>query len=148
MSAKVFDKFMGILGLEDEVEEVEETQEEVINDNVVRKPMFSQSNKHNSKVVNIHAASTAKIVIVKPKTYDEAIDICDNLKNRRIVVINMCDLEPRIAQKLLDFMAGASYALGGNLEEVEKEVYIVSPSNIEVNNEFKNQLSSKNSFFK
>lgn len=147
MAAKVFDKFMGILGLEDEVDEVEELQEETVNDNIVRKTNFSHSGKQN-KVVNIHAASTAKIVILKPKTYDEAIDICDNLKNRRIVVINMSDLEPKIAQKLLDFMGGASYALGGNLEEVEKEVYILSPSNIEVNNEFKNQLSSKNSFFK
>jgi cell division inhibitor SepF len=43
-------------------------------------------------------------------------------------------------------MGGASYALGGELQEIERGVYILSPSNVEVSNELKNELSSKGLF--
>ena len=90
-------------------------------------------NKKNNKVVNIHTSSSAKVTITK----------CDALKNRRIVLVNTTALEIRIAQRLLDFISGSCYALGGELQEIEKGVYILSPSNVEVTNELKSELSSK-----
>ncbi|KOA20972.1 cell division protein SepF [Clostridium homopropionicum DSM 5847] len=146
MAGKIVNKVMDFLGLEeevDEIEEVENTNEEEVSeiDNIISSS--SNSKKQKGKVVSIHTAANAKILIVKPMDYDEAIEICDNLKNRRILVINMTNLEAKIAQRLLDFMAGASYALGGSLEEVEKGVYVISPSNVEISNELKNELSSK-----
>lgn len=100
-------------------------------------------NKRNNKVVNIHTSSSAKVTIVKPSTYDEATEICEALKNRRIVVINTSSLEIKIAQRLLDFISGSCYALSGELQEIEKGVYLLSPSNVEVTNELKNEISSK-----
>lgn len=100
-------------------------------------------NKKNNKVVNIHTSSSAKVTIVKPTIYDEATEICEALKNRRIVVINTSALETKIAQRLLDFVSGSCYALSGELQEIEKGVYLLSPSNVEVTNELKNELSSK-----
>ena len=43
-------------------------------------------NKKNNKVVNIHTSSSAKVTITKPVAYEEATEICDALKNRRIVL--------------------------------------------------------------
>lgn len=100
-------------------------------------------NKKNNKVVNIHTSSSAKVTIVKPVAYDEATEICEALKNRRIVVINTSSLEMKIAQRLLDFISGSCYALSGELQEIEKGVYLLSPSNVEVTNELKNEISSK-----
>ena len=100
-------------------------------------------NKKNNKVVNIHTSSSAKVTIVKPTIYDEATEICEALKNRRIVVINTSSLEMKIAQRLLDFISGSCYALSGELQEIEKGVYLLSPSNVEVTNELKNEISSK-----
>lgn len=100
-------------------------------------------NKKNNKVVNIHTSSSAKVTITKPVAYEEATEICDALKNRRIVLVNTTALEIRIAQRLLDFISGSCYALGGELQEIEKGVYILSPSNVEVTNELKSELSSK-----
>ncbi|MGN2369470.1 cell division protein SepF [Clostridium cagae] len=101
------------------------------------------TNKKNSKVVNIHTSPTTKVTITKPVDYEEATEICDALKNRRIVLVNTTLLELKIAQRLLDFISGSCYALGGELQQIEKGVYILSPSNVEVTNELKNELSSK-----
>lgn len=150
MAGKVINKVMGFLGLEDDLEEdIEETEEvrreKAVNDTAQVEPIISSSKRQN-KVVSIHTTIAAKVKIVKPTTYEEAADICDELKNRKIVVINTTGLELRVAQRLLDFMGGASYALGGDLEEVEKGVYLLSPATVEVSNDFKSELSNKGIF--
>lgn len=144
MSGKVLNKMMGFLGLEDDFDEgAEEIVEDEYNESEV--PQVTNPKK-KSNVVSIHTTISAKVKIVKPTCFEEAADICDDVKNRKIVVINITSLEQRTAQRLLDFLGGASYALSGNLEEIEKGVYLVSPSNVEVNNDLKNELSSKGLF--
>lgn len=148
--AKMFNKVMGILGLDDG--SMEELEDESVRSNEkvyeeeeeLDEPILSS--KKSNKVVNIHTASSVRVVISRPKDYDEATSICDDLKSRRIIVVNVSDLEPKTAQRLLDFMGGASYVLNGELQEVEKNVYILSPSNVEVSNELRTELSGKNMF--
>lgn len=124
-------------GYEDE-EMQDEMEEEII------EPVIpGKKNSTNNKVVNIHTSASAKIIISKPMVYDDAMEICDSLKNRKIVVINTSAIENKIAQRLLDFVSGSCYALGGELQEISKGVYLLSPSNVEVTSELKNELSSK-----
>lgn len=147
MANKVFNKMMGLLGLEDEYDEMEELDEEMeLEEEKAEVNPPITSNKKQNKVVNIHTATSAKVVISKPTIFEDATDICDDLKNRKIVVVNTTGLESKTAQRLLDFMGGASYALGGELQEIEKGVYILSPSNVEVTSELKNELSSRGLF--
>ncbi|WP_333860409.1 cell division protein SepF [Clostridium sp.] len=147
MAGKMINKMMGFLGLEDDLEEdIEEVEEEKNLKNDFTDVETVMNSKRQNKVVSIHTTISAKVRIVKPTTYEEAADICDELKNRKIIVINTTGLETRIAQRLLDFMGGASYALGGDLEEIEKGVYILSPSSVEVSSDLKNELSAKKIF--
>lgn len=143
-------EFLGFEGEEDEFEDdVEDTLEEgeVNYEPVIKSvPTAAASGNASSKIVNIHSASSAKIMITKPMSYEDAAEITDALKNRKIVVVNTSALETRTAQRLLDFISGAIYALGGELQDVENRIYIVSPSNVEVNNELKNELTSKGLF--
>lgn len=147
MCAKMINKMMGFLGLEEDVEIDEKSEnEDTVKDtelNEVESIFASTKKQNNNKVVNIHTAASAKVVIIKPNDYDEAANICDNLRNRKIVVVNTTALEQKIAQRLLDFIGGACYALSGELQQVEKGVYILSPSNVEVSNDLKNELSSR-----
>ncbi|MGL5615572.1 MAG: cell division protein SepF [Sarcina sp.] len=151
--AKVFGKMRELLGFEedgedfeDELEEVGEGHGEESNYEPVIKTAPAQQAASTSKIVNIHSASAAKIMITKPMSYEDAAEITDALKNRKIVVVNTSALETRTAQRLLDFISGAIYALGGELQDVENRIYIVSPSNVEVNNELKSELTSKGLF--
>jgi Uncharacterized protein conserved in bacteria len=145
MAAKMVDKVKGLFGFgefDDEYEDFED--DELMDEEEDVEPIIS--NKKSNKVVNIHTSSSAKVTIKKPTVYDDATEICEALKARRIVVINSTALETKIAQRLLDFVSGACYALAGELQEVEKGVYILSPSNVEVTNELKSELSSKGIF--
>ncbi|ABK61980.1 MULTISPECIES: cell division protein SepF [Clostridium] len=146
MAKKMLNKVMDFLGLEEEIDEIEEMDNEaIVEGNEEIDNIFDSSNVRNQKgkVVSIHTTTSTKVLILKPMDYDAAIEICDNLKSRKIIVVNMTSLESKIAQRLLDFIAGASYALGGSLDEIDKGVYIVSPSNVEITNELKNELSTK-----
>ena len=142
--SKVINKVMDFLGMSEE--DGDEIQEVEIDDENMEIESLMSANKKQSKVVNIHTTSSVKVVIIKPEDFDEATTICDSLKSRKIVVVNTTALEPRTGQRLLDFIGGACYALCGDLQQVEKGVYIISPSNIEVNNELKSELSSKGIF--
>lgn len=145
--SNVLSKVKSLLGFEDyeeyddyEEEEYEKRNKEEDEEEDIE-PVIT--NKKNGKIVNIHTSSTTKVTITKPVDYEEATEICDALKNRRIVVVNTTMLELKIAQRLLDFISGSCYALGGELQQIEKGVYLLSPSNVEVTNELKNELSSK-----
>lgn len=142
--SNVLSKVKSLLGFEEYEEyddyEDEEYEKEIVEDEEVE-PVIT--NKKNSKVVNIHTSSATKVTITKPVDYEEATEICEALKNRRIVLVNTTVLELKIAQRLLDFISGSCYALGGELQQIEKGVYLLSPSNVEVTNELKNELSSK-----
>ena len=139
-------KVKGFLGIGDEYDEYDyeydENQEEEKEVEEIE-PVLQNKKVNNSKVVNIHSTASAKVTITKPSAYEEATEICDALKNRRIVVVNTSALEIKIAQRLLDFISGSCYALGGDLQEIERGVYLLSPSNVEVTNELKSEISSK-----
>lgn len=145
---KIMSSLKNMMGFEDEdlyddyEEETEETEKQeepkesysIINR---RKEMREQN-----KVVSIHGGNQ-KVNIIKPSTFDEAPQICDSLKENKIVVVNTTGLEPKTAQRLLDFIAGATYALGGDLQEVEHGIYVLSPSMVEVTRELKEDTTAK-----
>ena len=79
----------------------------------------------------------------QPYSYDEAREIAEAIKNRKIVVVNTTAMETKVAQRLVDFISGACCVLGAQLQEVEQRVYLLSPSNVEVSNELRTEISSK-----
>ncbi|MDU5105648.1 MULTISPECIES: cell division protein SepF [unclassified Clostridium] len=141
--SNMFGKFKEIMGFgdyEDEFDDLEETEvEEELEEEI--EPIISK--QKGNKVVNIHTASTAKVMVTKPTNYDDAREIADAIKARKIVLVNATTLETKIAQRLVDFISGSCYVLGATLQEIEQRVYLLSPSNVEVTNELKNELSSK-----
>ncbi len=131
---------------EEDDEELLENREENYDEGEEEIEIEPFVSKKQNKIVNIHTASSSKVVISKPSNYDEGKIIVDNLKSRRIVIVNLNGVEPKEGQRILDFLIGAIYALEGGLQPVEKGVFILTPSNIEVNNELKNELTNKGIF--
>lgn len=138
-----FEKFKTIVGMNDEYEEdyEEYEDEEIETQEEEIEPIIK--NRGSNKVVNIHSAATAKVMVLKPSTFDEAKDISDAIKSRKIVVVNATTLETKAAQRLVDFISGSCFVLGATIKEIEHRVYLLSPSNVQVTEELKNELSSK-----
>lgn len=148
--ANMISKMNNILGFGDfdedfEDDEFEENFQDGSDDEMVVDESIEPviSGKKSNKVVNIHTSASAKVLITKPTAYEEAMEICDAVRNRRIVVVNTTNLDIRTAQRLLDFIGGSCYALHGDIQEIEKRVYLLSPSNVEVTSELKSELTSK-----
>jgi cell division inhibitor SepF len=146
MAGKVINKMMGFLGLDDDFEDDDFEEQDIAEERNAEAEQKVSNFRKKPNVVSIHTTISAKVKIVKPTDYEEAADICDDVKNRNIVVINTTSLEQRTAQRLLDFLGGSSYALGGTLEEIDKGVFLISPSNVEVSSDLKSELSTKGLF--
>ena len=78
--------------------------------------------------------SAVSLKIVNPKGYKDASEIADYLMNGNTVLLNIEALEPAQAIRLLDYIAGATHAVGGLMTKVGKTTIVVAPKNVDVSN--------------
>ncbi|MDR1774634.1 MAG: cell division protein SepF [Clostridioides sp.] len=105
------------------------------------------TSRTSSKIVNLHTAPQMKVVIIEPKTYDDAALIADNLKQKRSVIVNLDSINNVETRKeVFNFMNGAIYILEGSIQKVAKSIFILAPNNVEVDANIKKELESKTFF--
>ena len=85
-----------------------------------------------SKVVNIHATTQLKVVLVKPERFENAAEIADQLKDKRTVVLNLEKTNKDIARRLIDFLSGVAYAGEGKIKKVAANTYIITPYHVDI----------------
>ena len=118
--AKFVDKMLGILGFEFEEEEETLTREEVV-------PWNGGSDKvRRSNIVSIPSPKSMKMVIVKPGKFEQVQGIADHLKNRRPVIVNLEGVDKGLARRIIDFLSGTTYALGGSMQKVSGSIIYCS----------------------
>lgn len=144
--AKLLNKMLNFVGWEGEEEEEFEEEEEIVEEQQ-RFAGPSLSSRKNSKVVNIHSSSQFKVVIMQPESYDDSQDICDHLKNKKPVIVNLEDVQKESAQRIIDFLSGAVYSLDGNIQKVSAGIFLIAPNNVDIMGNFKDELGSKGAAF-
>jgi len=85
-----------------------------------------------------------EIFIRRPRNQDEARICVDCLRGRRAVVVNLEAVQPDHALRVFDFLAGATYAVGGQLEQAGESVYLLTPQNIGIMAEEEKAASTPN----
>ena len=73
-----------------------------------------------------------KMIVYHPVSYEDAQHIIDNLKSQKPVIINMEELEVNCAQRILDFLSGAVYAMNGSICKVSRGIFVVTPNTYDV----------------
>ncbi len=125
---KVMDKFLNMIGFEEEEgadeQPVGEERKEM-KDKVRRVPLVSLPGS-NAQKGGLH------VVVAYPTDGKDVQEIADQLKGRRPVIVNLEGISKSEAQPILDFLAGAVYALDGRLERVGTGIFLVTPANVEV----------------
>ena len=86
-----------------------------------------RSEDRHNKVVNIHATTQLKVVLVKPERFENASEIADHLKEKRTVVLNLESTNKDVARRLIDFLSGVAYAGEGKIKKVAANTYIITP---------------------
>ena len=92
----------------------------------------AEGTSKKNKVVNIHATTQLKVVLVKPERFEDASTIADHLNNKRTVVLNLESTNKEIARRLLDFLSGVAYANEGKIKKVAISTYIITPYNVDI----------------
>ena len=94
------------------------------------------------KVVNIHATTQLKVVLVKPERFENASEIADQLKEKRTVVLNLESTNKDVARRLIDFLSGVAYAGEGKIKKVAANTYIITPYHVDIMGDLIDELES------
>ena len=73
-----------------------------------------------------------EVMVVSPKSFDESLEISKNLIDRKTVVLNLELLDHEQSQRIVDFLAGATYALSGHQQKIGEGVFIFTPNNVNI----------------
>ena len=95
-----------------------------------------------NKVVNIHATTQLKVVLVKPERFENASEIADHLKEKRTVVLNLESTNKDIARRLIDFLSGVAYAGEGKIKKVAANTYIITPYHVDIMGDLIDELEN------
>ena len=114
-----------------------------------REPSFERvkSEDRHNKVVNIHATTQLKVVLVKPERFENAAEIADHLKDKRTVVINLESTNKDIARRLIDFLSGVAYAGEGKIKKIAANTYIITPYHVDIEGDLIDELESSGMYF-
>jgi cell division inhibitor SepF len=91
----------------------------------------------------MNAAATAKVHVVEPTGFTDAQEIGDRLRANDPVNVTLQAEEPELARRLVDFCSGSTYVLGGKMERVARNVFLLTPSNVEVSAEERRRLQER-----
>ena len=114
-----------------------------------REPGFERvkSEDRHNKVVNIHATTQLKVVLVKPERFENAAEIADHLKDKRTVVINLESTNKDVARRLIDFLSGVAYAGEGKIKKIAANTYIITPYHVDIEGDLIDELESSGMYF-
>lgn len=73
-----------------------------------------------------------KMMLLEPRAYSESQQIADYLKNRNAVVVNLKRVTPDQAKRIVDFLSGTLYAIGGDLQKLGGGIFLCTPNNVNV----------------
>lgn len=110
---------------------------------VQQMPQRTEGNTVPNNVVSLQAASSlknSKVVLIEPRVYAEAQDIAEHLKNKRATIVNLQRIDREQGVRIIDFLSGTVYALGGDIQRVGNDIFLCTPDNVEVSGEISNYV--------
>ena len=125
------DKLKGLFGGGDD--NAEETKEDV----------YYKTSKEEYSEQNGMAGS--KMMLLEPRAYSESQQIADYLKNRSAVVVNLKRVTPDQAKRIVDFLYGTIYAIGGDIQKLGGGIFLCTPNNVNVEGKISDENASSKS---
>ena len=127
---KILDKIWGFFSLDD--------------DEGITSEIPGSETPHKLNLIPI-TSKKSEILIMEPTSYQEALQAAEQLKRKRVLVLNMENADPAIARRIIDFLAGISYAQEGHMENITNTIYLCTPSNMGIRSAGKKK--SRGDFF-
>lgn len=122
------DKLKKLIGNDEYIEEEDIKEEE-----------YYKVSKEDYQDANGVAGS--KMMLLEPRAYSESQQIADYLKERNSVVVNLKRVTPDQAKRIVDFLSGTLYAIGGDLQKLGGGIFLCTPNNVNVEGEISDDAS-------
>ena len=142
MASALINKMWNLFGMD--TAEAEEYEEEI------EAPQFEELYEEpkgfgkKGKVVNMPGVSPVKMIISQPTTFEQSQEICEYLKDKRSIIVNLEYVNKDVARRIIDFISGATFGLDGQIQKISNSIFLVAPFNYEISNEMtKEELKSK-----
>lgn len=84
----------------------------------------------------------SKMMLLEPRAYSESQQIADYLKNRSAVVVNLKRVTPDQAKRIVDFLYGTIYAIGGDIQKLGGGIFLCTPNNVNVEGKISDEANS------
>ena len=153
MAGAIMNKVWDLFGMdtERETEEIDEKTydnneydtydgyDEEENDDIEDRRIFGKKSKE--KVVSMPQTQQIKMVISQPTTFDQSEEICEFLKEKKSVIVNLEYVNKDVARRIVDFISGGVFALDGHIQKVSNSIFLIAPYNYEITNEKKFQTN-------
>lgn len=106
-----------------------------------RKP----SRSNNNKVTPMRQpakrnAATMEVCVIKPNSMEDTREITETLLSGRTVILNLEGLDLEIAQRIIDFTSGSTFAISGNLQKISNYIFLVTPANVDISGDLQDLL--------
>ena len=148
MAGAIMNKVWDLFGMDTErnEEEIEEkdyndydNDYEDDNEEIEDRKLFGKR-----KVVNMPQTQQVKMVISQPTTFDQSQEICEFLKDKKSVIVNLEYVNKDVARRIVDFISGGVFALDGHIQKVSNSIFLIAPYNYEITNEMaREEISNK-----
>ena len=146
MSGAIMNKVWDLFGVDpaqdtDDENEYEVEEYETENEEVEERKIWG---KRNSKVVNMPQVQQIKMVISQPTSFEQSESICDLLKEKKSVIVNLEYVNKDVARRIIDVISGAVHALDGHMQKVSNSIFLIAPYNYDITNEMaREEIKSK-----
>ena len=153
MAGAIMEKVWGLFGMdpaedkeEEEVENYDQEDEEATEEEEQEQETRRPWGRKNSKVVSMPQVQQVKMVISQPTNFEQAANICDLLKQKKSVIVNLEYVNKDVARRIIDVVSGAVHALDGHMQKISNSIVLIAPFNYDIENdmardEIKNKLS-------
>lgn len=150
MAVALVNKFLDALGLandseqETENEDIYELEDEKEKEEEVEERGIFGNRK--SKITSMPQVQSVKMVITQPTSFEQSEEICNYLKDKKSIIINLEYVNKDVARRIIDFLSGAVHALNGHIQKISNSIFLVTPINYDIESdlareELKNKLS-------
>lgn len=150
MAVAIVNKFLDALGLANDSDEQEAENEDIYgfeeekdDEEVEERGIFGGK---RSKITSMPQVQSVKMVITQPTSFEQSEEICNYLKEKKSIIVNLEYVNKDVARRIIDFLSGAVHALNGYIQKISNSIFLIAPANYDIESdlareELKNKLS-------
>jgi len=86
--------------------------------------------------------SSMEVCVIKATSVDDSREITETLLGNSTVILNLEGLDLEVAQRIIDFTSGATFAIDGNLQKISNYIFLVTPTNVDISGDLQDLLST------